>query len=260
MALSIKIYSGKGVAAEIVSTLFHELSGHSTSLLSSREVIEGGWENDTDLFIMPGGRDIPYHLALRGVGNQRIKRFVERGGAYLGICAGAYYGCHKVDFDRGMKLEVLGERELAFFPDSAYGPAFGLGTFCYDSEAGARAALISVSAEENSFRCYYNGGCFFPRADDYPQVNVIARYLEIEGHPPAIIKIRVGSGRVVLSGVHLEVGAFPPPLSLTQDMIGRLTPYEEVRKNLFQSILADFPAIASEKAPPSFSVSSKMNG
>lgn len=260
MTLSIKIYSGKGVAVELLPAFFQELSMHSISLISSKEIVESDWEKDTDLFIMPGGRDVPYHLALRGKGNHRIRKFVENGGTYLGICAGAYYGCREVDFDRGMQLEVLGLRELAFFPDSAYGPAFGPGTFCYRSEAGAKAALISLASEQSLLRCYYNGGCFFPRADAYPHVNVLARYLEIEGHPPAIIQMSVGKGRVVLSGLHLEVGALPPPLALNQELIQCLSTYEEARKRFFHSILADFTPIAREKAPPIFRVSSKMNG
>jgi glutamine amidotransferase-like uncharacterized protein len=50
--------------------------------------------------------------------------FVQGGGSYLGLCAGAYYGCARVVFEPGTPLEVVGDRELAFFPGIARGAAF----------------------------------------------------------------------------------------------------------------------------------------
>jgi glutamine amidotransferase-like uncharacterized protein len=47
--------------------------------------------------------------------------FVEGGGSYLGLCAGAYYGCSRVEFETGGAMEVVGARELAFFPGVARG-------------------------------------------------------------------------------------------------------------------------------------------
>lgn len=47
--------------------------------------------------------------------------YVERGGAYMGICAGAYYGCSEVQFEPGTALQVFGQRELAFWPGAAQG-------------------------------------------------------------------------------------------------------------------------------------------
>lgn len=50
--------------------------------------------------------------------------FVHSGGSYLGLCAGAYFGCSRVVFEPGTPLEVVGDRELAFFPGIARGAAF----------------------------------------------------------------------------------------------------------------------------------------
>jgi glutamine amidotransferase-like uncharacterized protein len=51
--------------------------------------------------------------------------FVElAGGSYLGLCAGAYYGSSRVVFEPGTPLEVIGDRELAFFPGIARGAAY----------------------------------------------------------------------------------------------------------------------------------------
>lgn len=167
--------------------------------ITAASIIEGGLKK-VSLFIMPGGRDRPYHAALKGIGNAQIRAFVENGGTYLGICAGAYYGCKRVEFDRGYPLEVCEERELAFFPGTAVGPAYGKGTFAYDSEKGARVAKIGTA--NGTFHSYYNGGCFFE--GDYSHVRILARYLDLPGTPPAIIECSIGKGKAILSGVHLE--------------------------------------------------------
>jgi glutamine amidotransferase-like uncharacterized protein len=48
--------------------------------------------DDAVLLAVPGGADLPFCKALNGAPNERIRRFVEEGGAYLGICAGAPAG------------------------------------------------------------------------------------------------------------------------------------------------------------------------
>lgn len=156
---------------------------------------------------------------------------MRRGGAYLGFCAGAYYGAARCEFevgspDRGM--EVVGPRELAFFPGTCRGGAFS--GFRYASESGARAARLAVSKEAfgaagvvpESFRSYYNGGGVFVDADDMAErgVEVLARYedeLNVDGGKAALVYCKVGSGGVILSGPHPEyvLPAFFPHVGIT---------------------------------------------
>lgn len=234
---SIKIYCDRGVEQKTLPALIHELSNWITSYISAKEILHSDWESETSLLIIPGGRDVPFHEALKGEGNQRIRKYVENGGSFLGICAGAYYGCKSVEFDCGMELEVKGLRELNFFPGIARGPVYGPGTFRYRSEYGAKAASISNSFEKGSLKSYYNGGCYFVDADQYANVTCISKYLDIENQPAAIIEITVGQGRVILSGVHIEIGTSYQSTTFKKDMMNMLAPYEEQRKSLFQSII-----------------------
>lgn len=234
---SIKIYNGKGVERRGLPLLLNELMPWTTSFISCHDIVRTDWESSTDLFIMPGGRDVPYHEALKGEGNQRIRKFVEAGGSFLGICAGAYYGCKEVEFDRGMELEVLGLRELAFFPGTARGPAYGPRSFRYHSEFGAKAALISNHFENKTLRSYYNGGCYFLDAEHYSHIQVISKYLEINHHPAAIIEIPIGKGKALLSGVHIEIGTSHPPATLKEEMRQALLPFEMERRRFFQQLL-----------------------
>src|SRR5688572_6298972 len=53
------------------------------------------WHAHTALLAFPGGADAPYAALLDGPGNASIRRYVEGGGALLGVCAGAYYLCNR---------------------------------------------------------------------------------------------------------------------------------------------------------------------
>lgn len=149
----------------------------SVATTEAGELTSGKWMDSCGLLVMPGGRDLPYVAKLQGTGNRHIRDFVRNGGGYLGLCAGGYYGASFVEFAKGDAVfEVVGERELAFFPGVAQGPL--LPGFEYKTHAGARAVRISLSdtalkmAEAVSNGCsqlsaanpltiYYNGGCHF---------------------------------------------------------------------------------------------------
>lgn len=234
--LNIKIYNDKGVGQKNLPLLLNMLTGHSLSFISAKEIKTTSWENGTDWLIIPGGMDLPYHRSLKGEGNKKIKKFVENGGNYLGVCAGAYFGCSYLEFDIGQEYEVVGPRELAFFPGGAIGPAYGNGTFVYDSEEGAQASLLSNPFFEN-FRCYFNGGCYFKDVEKYANVEVISRYMDIEDNPAAIIKISVGKGTAVLSGPHIEVAKFTSDFKVPFHIENILALYETHRTRFFRELL-----------------------
>lgn len=199
------IYADEGVSPVSVRYLSHSFkeNGIPYQLVDAPFLKNEGWEQACSFLVMPGGRDIPYHEALKGRGNQKIRRFLEEGGIYLGICAGAYYACASFEFEKDHPLEVKGVRELAFYPGVAVGPAYGPGQFAYNSEKGARQASL-LRPDQTRFSAYFNGGCAFPQATIYATVDVMASYADLPGCPPAIVKCRVGKGHALLSGVHLE--------------------------------------------------------
>lgn len=197
----IAIYDGEGVIWQ----------GEKLATITADQIRSYGLEKFS-IFVMPGGRDRPYHAALQGTGNERIREFVENGGTYVGICAGAYYGCSRVEFDKGFPLEVCEDRELKFFDGIAVGPAYGKGTFEYTSEKGARKAKLKCA--NGILHVYYNGGCTFE--GDLSKVEILARYLDLPDHPPAIIQCTVGKGRAILSGVHIELGHLTENISSNQ--------------------------------------------
>ena len=160
-----------------------------------------------------------YCRTLNGEGNRRISQYVNRGGTYLGFCAGGYYGSSRCEFEvNDKKMAVVGDRELGFYPGTCRGLAFA--GFVYHSEAGARAADLKIHKEvfegvheglPNTFKSYYNGGGVFVGAKTLESqgVQVLASYTEGlhvdsgEG-TAAIVYRKVGDGHVVLTGPHPE--------------------------------------------------------
>lgn len=230
----ILVYLDEGVGP----SAFYQLYSSLTNLLSSEFLIKAvdrrfflssDWEKRCALVVFPGGRDLLYHLALQGDANARIRSFVEKGGRYLGFCAGGYYGASSIEFELGGELEVKGERELCFFPGKAIGPAYGKGEFCYLSEKGAKASRIEWEKGECSI--YYNGGCLFENAETFsPAIEVLARYVDLTGRPAAAVYCKVGLGASLLSGIHPEFS-----FETSSSPFGeQLKPFELDRKSLFE--------------------------
>lgn len=202
---TIYVYNDLGVSEESLThtiSKFNEKMDKKLSIkkLTAQEVIKGDWTKNAILFVMPGGADLPYVEKLNGKGNRVIKKYVNSGGSFLGICAGSYYASSYVEFDKNGELEVLGDRELKFFTGKAIGPI--LASYDYKTSSGSRAARIkTIFNNVPNVRVYYNGGGYFENASNAPNTQVIATY---ENNLPAIILIAYGKGKVLLSGVHFE--------------------------------------------------------
>lgn len=223
--LNVLVYSGNGSTVESVRhclyTLRRLLAPHYAVIpVTADMLIKEPWTLTCALLVIPGGADLGYCRSLNGTGNRRIEQFVKRGGAYLGFCAGGYYGSKRCEFEVGDKtMEVVGDRELAFFPGICRGGAFP--GFVYHSEVGARAADLKVSKDvlqdgvvPEGFKCYYNGGGVFVDAPLYADrgVEVLASYTEELNVDPgagaaAVVYCKVGEGAAILTGPHPEFAA-----------------------------------------------------
>lgn len=187
--------------------------------ISSDAVLKEPWTASCALFVMPGGADLGYCRILNGEGNRRISQYVNKGGAYLGLCAGGYYGSSRCEFEEGKTgMEVVGDRELAFYPGTCRGLAYP--GFVYHSELGAKAAEIKVNKASllsgggsipDVFRTYYNGGGVFVDAAAFEDrgVQVLADFTEKVSvdagrGQAAVVYRKVGEGHVVLTSPHPE--------------------------------------------------------
>ena len=173
--------------------------------VSAQNVIDGFWRKNAKIFVMPGGADLGYVKKLNGAGNQQIIEYVEGGGKYLGICAGAYYASAYLRFKD--KFVVEGSRELKFFPGSSVGPTYK--GFSPHNREGARA--VNITLDGTAYPVYYYGGGSFKNANTFREVKILAHYATKQ---PAIVITEVGAGKALLSGVHFE---YEPELNEHED-------------------------------------------
>lgn len=223
--MNILVYTGDGTSPNSVSHTVATLKlllGHSYDIIKvdAQTLDKEPWEATCSMLVIPGGRDLPYCQDLNGQVNSRIRTYVADGGRFWGICAGAYYGCKDIEFEKGRgAMEVIGKRELGFYPGLSRGTMFP--GFVYNSERGARATKLSVEREKlldlyadnnsvpSEIDTYYNGGGYFVHADQYDNVDVLARYTEKglssdEEHPAAVVHCHVGKGSALLVTTHPE--------------------------------------------------------
>lgn len=207
----ILIYNDDGVSADSFMGL-QDCFKNSISVSSVDLQCNTLFKNAT-LFIMPGGRSLPFYDKLGKKGNNNIKAFVAAGGCYVGICAGAYYAARNTIFAQRLSLELILPGELNFFEGAAIGPVFAKNNFAYNTEQGAQMVALAWESKKEfatlfpgcvaRSSVYFNGGCYFENADQHSNTKILAVYAE--NNKPAIIECRYGKGRAILSGVHPEL-------------------------------------------------------
>ena len=102
--MSIIVYNGPGASEFCVREVLRTLTGlgwwKSIDTISDpQSLITALSRFEKGLLIMPGGRDKPYQESFTGDGVKTIRDFVQRGGTYIGICAGAYFACENIEFE-----------------------------------------------------------------------------------------------------------------------------------------------------------------
>ncbi|KAK7747482.1 biotin holocarboxylase synthetase [Cytospora paraplurivora] len=260
--LNVLVYTGTGTTVASVRQCIYSLRrllgpNYAVIPLTESALLKEPWPPTALLLVIPGGADLNYCRVLNGPGNRIITDFVRRGGSYLGFCAGGYYGCARCEFEVGnpdKAMEVIGSRELVFFPGTCRGGAFK--GFRYASERGARAARVSVDKSAltgsqevpDTFRVYYNGGGVFVDAGKLKDhgVEVLASFedeLDVDGGDgkAAVVYCKVGQGGAILTGPHPEFAAVnlepQPNVKGYDDVINALAEDEEHRTNFLRACL-----------------------
>lgn len=181
--------------AALVKTYGHGAVG----FCDARDIMAGVLDSTIRLFVMPGGADLYFCEKLNGVGNDRIRVYVEQGGSYLGLCAGAYYACAALNWAGGTEQEISGSRELNFYSGIATGPVMEYLENSNLEKSWHYAAPLQYDDGEIllTTKCAYEGGPVFSGGD----AEILARY---NNGAAAIIECAVGKGRAILSSPHIE--------------------------------------------------------
>lgn len=169
------------------------------------------WDRNVKLLILPGGKDLPYVEKITDDSIASIQTFIKGGGSFLGLCAGAYFSCSYVEFEKGTSMEVCGSRKLKLFEGIGRGSVYP--GFVYESTSGSRMAPLILSESIPSttssntpsvISAYYDGGGEFIPYKHFTDFETLACYKDYP-NKLAIVSRYIASGKVVLSFVHPEM-------------------------------------------------------
>lgn len=209
-SLQALVYDDEGVDQPSTDALVKQLrsildQSIKVKKVNSTYLITNSWENKTIVLIMGGGVCSKWDQQLGEIGIQKIRNYiVEKGGNYIGFCAGAYFACAETNFQLINQPLIHKKRSLSLFDGRAIGPI--IPTNNYRSLSSAIVARVSFETKElsQSGSLYYQGGCFFDIHQDSEQTKIIARYQHLTPQLPAAIQCTAGKGKAFLCGLHPE--------------------------------------------------------
>ena len=234
-----------GLAAEFTRAL-GPLAGIIDIVDTDAAALRNGTAIDdrTLAFVLPGivGEDSLYHAHLGAEGNEALRRYVQDGGVFMGLCAGAYYAATTIEYvpewapPRGRNSGIL-----ALFNGVARGPVPGTGIAGDTPGAYNGCTLAPVVLLEDGERAalpYSCGPAFYTPGEN---AEVLARY-DVPGQPVAAFSEASGKGRIILSGVLPQYGVpdcwrmpvNPKPLD---HLLEKIKPHEAARRCLWDRMV-----------------------
>ena len=165
------------------------------------EIKAGVLDKNVQALFVGGGAGNPFMEKLAGTGNERIRDYVEKGGTYFGICAGAYYACREVVFEKDVpELCVEKQYGLNLVEGRAVGTLYKELNILPYSPMAFSAKVVHIRYEDGKvYPALYHGGPWFEQTN----AAVLGTYEEAGGKA-AVVEKRFGWGKVILSGVHFE--------------------------------------------------------
>jgi glutamine amidotransferase-like uncharacterized protein len=202
--IRVALYQDSGAAGKGIPCVCTEL-GKSTDMTVQKvsgEQIRTGILKDFDIVVFTGGSASLQATTLGKEGRENVKQFVENGGGYMGICAGAYLACNGFDWAVG----VLDAKTVS--------PKWQRGEGIVRVELTADGQKL-LGQTNNTFELKYENGPIITHGNGLlPEFKTLAVYrTEIAEHgspvgamvnSPAIVTSSCGKGRVVVISPHPE--------------------------------------------------------
>jgi len=198
----VAIYSDNGCWEESVTACrnMFQWAGFSVSTIDA-EYINNSSLNNFRLICIPGGDMYQYARDISARGKKKIEDFVRDGGAYIGICGGAYFAATSVIW-QGSQLPMT---PLGLYQGEGRGPLEEITScpeYCMTKiNITNTSHVITESLPDTAWILYYWGPALIPA--DTSEVVVLGRYSL--GNLPAILAFSFGQGRVFLIGTHPEI-------------------------------------------------------
>lgn len=198
----VAIYDGAGTWRSGRIMIENLLDAHKIRWeeISAAEINAGKLDGFQVLWV-PGGWAADYLRQISDRGDESIRNFVKKGGAYIGSCAGSYFAADRVNW-RGTtyqySVDLFAGTAIGDIQSIATYPAFALTSVVLDPTHPLNAGLNPTRTQ------LYGGGPYF--APDNPAAIAIAGRYGVDQSKSAVITFNYGAGRVLLTGSHPEIG------------------------------------------------------
>jgi glutamine amidotransferase-like uncharacterized protein len=220
----VAVYDAGGTGGKGVENLERSLESSPVFILHhvGPADIQAGVLDQFDVVIFPGGSASKEAAAIGQDGCAAVREFVQSGGGYIGICAGAYLATAKYDWSLALvnANTFTGKRDI---------PGVGEKSMWF---RGSGAVQMELTAEGGEILGdlpglvevrYANGPILSPAGkDDLPDYLPLAFFrTEISKYEPqagtmidtpAIVASEFGQGRVIAISPHLEASVGLEPL------------------------------------------------
>ncbi|MDO8509066.1 MAG: BPL-N domain-containing protein [Nanoarchaeota archaeon] len=201
------IYTGSGTWEHSITSFekFLDWKNLTYEEINSWDLNHANLSGNYKAIFFPGGWAYNYKKSIHSSGNQNIRDFIQNGGSYIGMSAGAYFACDNVNWE-GQNYPYY----LNLFHGSCVGPIeeiapwpnYVMTTMAINN---SHSANIYEPATEDIL--YYGEPYFIP--DQNQEMQVLASWI-VPANPsadntPGIIGFNYGEGRVLLFGPHPEI-------------------------------------------------------
>ncbi len=201
-ALDVAVYSGPGAYSQGVEylTMFLEKNGYTYRGIDENDILSGVL-NKVKVLLIPGGwagKEDEYGNKGYGSMSQEainaIKEYVENGGSYFGICAGAYFATKNVVWEKQQSNGYLG-----IFDGYAIGPIEEIAPWPLSQWTNVSVESTLNLGFTETLTLYWGGPYFNSTSVNY---TVLERYSI--NNKPATILFKYHEGNVILTGLHHE--------------------------------------------------------
>lgn len=202
---AIALYDGPGAGSDVQGRRFEGALGTCRVERIGPADVHDGVLAQFDVVLFPGGSGSKQGKALEEQGRSQVRSFVEAGGGYVGVCAGAYLALH--NYDWGLKLLPLDSFDREHWRR-------GKGTVVIEpTESGE--VILGLDADEQ-IDIHFGQGPLMVAApeSDLPAPRILSIYRTGIGQngadpetmvdTPAIVAGEFGFGRVLLFSPHPE--------------------------------------------------------
>jgi putative intracellular protease/amidase len=203
--IRVDLYDDAGSAGKGVPRITEQLgkvSDIKLTIISGKQIAEGTLA-DCDVVIFSGGSGSKQAAGIGEEGREAVRKFVNGGGGYVGICAGAYLACSGFSWGLG----ILNGKTVS--------PKWQRGKGLVQIEITPAGEKVTGFPSGSREVLYHNGPIIKPAGrTDLPEYEPLAIFrTELAEHDtpkglmvnsPGWVRAACGKGRVLISSPHPE--------------------------------------------------------